>query len=405
MYLKLPAKVTRIIHTLQAHGHEAYAVGGCVRDTVLGRVPDDWDITTSARPLEVKKLFTRTVDTGLVHGTVTVLLGEDGYEVTTYRIDGKYEDHRHPSQVQFSAELAEDLRRRDFTINAMAYNQEQGLVDLFGGMDDLQKKRICCVGEARERFQEDALRILRAVRFSAQLGFSIEARTEEALQELSGDLAYVSAERIRVELVKLLGSGHPEYILRLFDLGIARVVLPEEPISLRLALFLHPLGEQTCRKVLRRLKFDNRTIDTVRRLVRWYGHPLGTTPAEVRQTAAQIGAGLFPMVLQIQGTYRDVAVARALWDEICKKNECISLKDMCISGDDLIQLGMEPGRAVGAMLAELFQEVLKEPACNTRAYLSEEIWFTGGVVLARERGAALPDTGRAGDHPGVWGIG
>ena len=214
MYLKLPAKVTRIIHTLQAHGHEAYAVGGCVRDTVLGRVPDDWDITTSARPLEVKKLFNRTVDTGLVHGTVTVLLGEDGYEVTTYRIDGKYEDHRHPSQVQFSAELAEDLRRRDFTINAMAYNQEQGLVDLFGGMDDLQKKRICCVGEARERFQEDALRILRAVRFSAQLGFSIEARTEEALQELSGDLAYVSAERIRVELVKLLGSGHPEYILR-----------------------------------------------------------------------------------------------------------------------------------------------------------------------------------------------
>ena len=399
MYLKLPAKVTRIIHTLQAHGHEAYAVGGCVRDTVLGRVPDDWDITTSARPLEVKKLFTRTVDTGLVHGTVTVLLGEDGYEVTTYRIDGKYEDHRHPSQVQFSAELAEDLRRRDFTINAMAYNQEQGLVDLFGGMDDLQKKRICCVGEARERFQEDALRILRAVRFSAQLGFSIEARTEEALQELSGDLAYVSAERIRVELVKLLGSGHPEYILRLFDLGIARVVLPEmeengsgikrevledaagrlvqvpqeEPISLRLALFLHPLGEQTCRKVLRRLKFDNRTIDTVRRLVRWYGHPLGTTPAEVRQTAAQIGAGLFPMVLQIQGTYRDVAVARALWDEICKKNECISLKDMCISGDDLIQLGMEPGRAVGAMLAELFQEVLKEPACNTRPYLSESV--------------------------------
>ena len=361
MYLKLPAKVTRIIHTLQAHGHEAYAVGGCVRDTVLGRVPDDWDITTSARPLEVKKLFNRTVDTGLVHGTVTVLLGEDGYEVTTYRIDGKY--------------------------------------DLFGGMDDLQKKRICCVGEARERFQEDALRILRAVRFSAQLGFSIEARTEEALQELSGDLAYVSAERIRVELVKLLGSGHPEYILRLFELGIARVVLPEmeengsgikrevledaagrlvqvpqeEPISLRLALFLHPLGEQTCRKVLRRLKFDNRTIDTVRRLVRWYGHPLGTTPAEVRQTAAQIGAGLFPMVLQIQGTYRDVAVARALWDEICKKNECISLKDMCISGDDLIQLGMEPGRAVGAMLAELFQEVLKEPACNTRAYLSESV--------------------------------
>lgn len=393
MYLKLPPRVSRIIHTLQAHGYEAFAVGGCVRDTVLGRVPDDWDITTSARPQEVKGLFTRTVDTGLIHGTVTVLLGDDSFEVTTYRIDGRYEDHRHPSQVRFSAELAEDLRRRDLTINAMAYNQEQGLVDLFGGMKDLQEKRIRCVGEARERFQEDALRILRVVRFSAQLGFLIDPATEDALRSLAGDLAYVSAERIQVELVKLLRSDHPDYILRLFDTGIAEVVLPElvesaaDPAraqsmadslkkvpperSLRLALLLHPLGEKKSQKLLRRLKFDNHTIDTVRRLVRWYGQPLGETPADVRRSAAAIGAELFPQVLQVQGTYRDVTDVRRIWEEITEKGQCISLKTLRITGNDLIALGMRPGPAVGALLKELFVDVLEEPGHNDREYLIE----------------------------------
>ncbi len=393
MYLKLPPRVSRIIHTLQAHGYEAFAVGGCVRDTVLGRVPDDWDITTSARPQEVKGLFTRTVDTGLIHGTVTVLLGDDSFEVTTYRIDGRYEDHRHPSQVRFSAELAEDLRRRDLTINAMAYNQEQGLVDLFGGMKDLQEKRIRCVGEARERFREDALRILRVVRFSAQLGFLIDPATEDALRSLAGDLAYVSAERIQVELVKLLRSDHPDYILRLFDTGIAEVVLPElvesaaDPAraqsiadslkkvpperSLRLALLLHPLGEKKSQKLLRRLKFDNHTIDTVRRLVRWYGQPLGETPAQVRRSAAAIGAELFPQVLQVQGTYRDVTDVRRIWEEITEKGQCISLKTLRITGNDLIALGMQPGPAVGALLKELFVDVLEEPGHNDREYLIE----------------------------------
>ena len=393
MYLKLPPKVGRIIHTLQAHGYEAFAVGGCVRDTVLGRVPDDWDITTSARPQEVKGLFTRTVDTGLIHGTVTVLLGDDSFEVTTYRIDGRYEDHRHPSQVRFSAELAEDLRRRDLTINAMAYNQEQGLVDLFGGMKDLQEKRIRCVGEARERFREDALRILRVVRFSAQLGFLIDPATEDALRSLAGDLAYVSAERIQVELVKLLRSDHPDYILRLFDTGIAEVVLPElvesaaDPAraqsmadslkkvpperSLRLALLLHPLGEKQSQKLLRRLKFDNHTIDTVRRLVRWYGQPLGETPAQVRRSAAAIGAELFSQVLQVQGTYRDVTDVRRIWEEITEKGQCISLKTLRITGNDLIALGMRPGRAVGVLLGELFEEVLEDPGRNDRGYLTE----------------------------------
>ena len=162
MRLKIPPKVERIINVLETHGFEAYAVGGCVRDSILNRVPDDWDITTSAQPEEVKKLFYHTVDTGILHGTVTVMLGRDGFEVTTYRLDGKYEDGRHPKEVTYTASLKEDLKRRDFTINAMAYNPSEGLLDLFGGMEDLQRKVIRCVGNPEERFREDALRILRA---------------------------------------------------------------------------------------------------------------------------------------------------------------------------------------------------------------------------------------------------
>ena len=175
-------------------------MGGCVRDSILGRVPEDWDITTSAAPQETKALFEKTFDTGIEHGTITVLLGGEGFEVTTYRIDGKYEDGRHPKEVRFTRSLSEDLLRRDFTINAMAYNEEEGLVDIFGGIEDLNKKMIRCVGNAEERFSEDALRILRAVRFSAQLGFEIEEMTKEAICLLAPNLQNISAERIQVEL-------------------------------------------------------------------------------------------------------------------------------------------------------------------------------------------------------------
>ena len=180
MKIQLPEKVSRIIQTLEEAGYEAYAVGGCVRDSVIGREPADWDITTSALPEQVKELFHRTIDTGIEHGTVTVMMDREGFEVTTYRIDGEYRDHRHPEQVNFTGELREDLRRRDFTINAMAYNDSCGMVDLFGGVEDLADGVIRCVGVATERFEEDALRILRAVRFAAQLGFTIEEETAQA---------------------------------------------------------------------------------------------------------------------------------------------------------------------------------------------------------------------------------
>ena len=193
MKIQLPEKVRQIIETLQSHGYEAYAVGGCVRDSLLGRVPGDWDITTSALPEQTKALFARTFDTGIEHGTITVLLDKEGFEVTTYRIDGKYEDSRHPSEVTFTRSLSEDLLRRDFTINAMAYNDESGIVDLFGGMEDLQNRIIRCVGQAEARFGEDALRIMRAVRFSAQLGFGIEEKTQEAIRLLASNLRQISA--------------------------------------------------------------------------------------------------------------------------------------------------------------------------------------------------------------------
>ena len=205
--MNLPADVSKIINILESNGHEAYAVGGCVRDCILGKVPHDWDITTSALPETVKSYFDRTFDTGIEHGTVTVLLRGVGYEVTTYRVDGKYEDGRHPKEVTFTASLEEDLKRRDFTINAMAYNDSRGLVDLFGGKDDLDAGIIRAVGNPTERFTEDALRMLRALRFSAQLGFEIESETYNAICELAPTLDRISAERIQKGLERSITQG------------------------------------------------------------------------------------------------------------------------------------------------------------------------------------------------------
>ena len=327
MKIEVPKRVKEIIETLQEHGYDAYAVGGCVRDSLLHSSPADWDITTSAKPMEVKALFRRTVDTGLAHGTVTVMLGKEGFEVTTYRIDGEYEDSRHPKEVVFTGDLREDLRRRDFTINAMAYNDREGLVDAFGGIRDLEKGVIRCVGDPYERFTEDALRILRAVRFAAQLGFSIEERTKKAARELAPTLAKISAERIAAELTKLLVSKNPHLLKTAWEAGITRVVLPEfdsmmETLQntphhclnvgehtlkslgyveadkiLRFTMLLHDTGkpasrttdengrdhfkghslesEKIAKNVLQRLKLDNDTIYRVRTLVERQGKKVG----------------------------------------------------------------------------------------------------------------------------------
>ncbi len=352
MIIKLPKDVKYIIDKLQEARYEAYAVGGCVRDTILGRCPDDWDITTSAKPLQIKELFKSTIDTGIQHGTVTVMRSHIGYEVTTYRVDGEYEDNRHPKEVQFTTSLIEDLKRRDFTINAMAYNETEGLVDEFGGMDDLNAGIVRCVGEPMDRFSEDALRIMRAVRFSAQLGFSIDPETKEAAKKLHKNLESISAERINVELTKLLVSDHPDYILDAYDMGIMDVVLPEfshcmvteqnnphhcytvgEHIIksmqavdndkvLRYTMLLHDIakpcykttdangidhfhghaknGASMAHSIMRRLRFDNDTLYKVEKLVLNHDRDIETTRSAVRRAISQVGVDLFPLLLQVK---------------------------------------------------------------------------------------------------------
>lgn len=355
MQITLPEQVTFIIDTLNNAGFEAYAVGGCVRDSIMGRTPDDWDIATSADPQEVKKLFRRTVDTGIQHGTVTVMLQKTGYEVTTYRIDGEYEDNRHPKQVVFTKSLEEDLKRRDFTVNAMAYHPKDGLIDLFDGLGDMEKKCIRCVGHAGERFSEDALRIMRGVRFSAQFGYMIEDETTQAARELSENLKSVSAERIQVELVKLLISDHPDFLRTAWELGITKIVLPEFDACmetpqnnphhcysvgehtlqclrfvradkiLRLTMLLHDIGKPLTRTtdekgkdhfkkhpgesariaedILRRLKFDNDTMRKVCRLVKYHDWSIDLESdvkiSVVRRLIAGIGEDAFPDMFEI----------------------------------------------------------------------------------------------------------
>ena len=434
MKIQLPEKVNTIIQTLQAHGYEAYAVGGCVRDSLLGRVPGDWDITTSASPQETKELFARTVDTGIQHGTVTVLLGKEGFEVTTYRIDGKYEDSRHPTEVIFTRNLREDLLRRDFTINAMAYNDTEGIVDIFGGMDDLKQKVIRCVGNAEERFGEDALRIMRGVRFAAQLGFSLEEETKAAMAKLAPTLEKISAERIQTELVKLLVSDSPELIREAYHLGITAVILPEfdemmrtgqetkyhmynvgehtvqavcnvpPDKVLRLTMLLHDVakpemktvdedgtahfkghdirGEQRAKEILRRLKFDNDTIHKVTKLVRWHDYRMPAEKKSVRKAMSRITTELFPMYLLVKradilahSMYRreeeleNLDGLQKCYEEIMADNECVSLKQLAVTGTDLIRIGMKPGKQIGEVLNELLRIVLEYPEFNNKDHL------------------------------------
>ena len=434
MQIRLPDKVNKIIDILTAAGFEAYAVGGCVRDSIMGRDPNDWDITTSAKPAEVKDLFPRTIDTGIKHGTVTVMLDKEGFEVTTYRIDGDYEDGRHPKEVTFTACLEEDLKRRDFTINAMAYNERDGLVDIFGGTADIQQGVIRCVGDAQERFTEDALRMLRAVRFSAQLGYRIEDGTKDAVRKLAPNLKLISAERIQAELVKLVISPHPDYLRTAYETGITAQILPEfdlcmetaqknphhcysvgehilhamqaiEPDKvLRLGMLFHDIGkpetltideagithnkghvaegEKIARSVLQRLKFDNDTLDKVIKIVRYHDQKIGLTESGVRRAVNRIGEDIFPMLFSVQRAdilaqsdymreekLQKLTYLKDLYDGICRKQECLSLKDMAVTGNDLIALGMTPGKEIGVLLHDLLELVLEDPKCNTREEL------------------------------------
>lgn len=405
MRVELPVDVKNIIETLETNGYEAFAVGGCVRDTLLLRVPGDWDITTSAKPEEVKALFSHTIDTGIQHGTVTVMKNHVGYEVTTYRIDGEYEDARHPKEVIFTANLVEDLKRRDFTINAMAYNDRAGIVDEFDGIKDLEEKVIRCVGEPRERFSEDALRMLRAVRFAAQLGFSIDEKTKEAIKELAPTLAKVSKERIAVELIKILISDHPEEIRTAYELGLTSVFMPEFDVAMqttgehsivamqhvqpekriRLTMLLHGLGADRAKEILKRLKFDNATIDFVYHMLKHQNDkPPVDNMALVRRCISEIGLKNMPMLIemkradilaqrdgQFEEKMRYVDDLEHAYQEVVAHKQCVDKKDMSVNGRDLIEMGMKPGEKMGVLLDMLFEEVLSDPTQNDREKLLE----------------------------------
>lgn len=391
--IQVPDAAKKIIEQLNTHGFEAYVVGGCVRDSLLGRTPEDWDITTSAKPEQVKEIFSRTVDTGIRHGTVTVLIDHGGYEVTTYRIDGEYEDGRHPKSVEFTGNLSEDLKRRDFTINAMAYNDREGLVDAFGGIKDLECHIIRCVGNAMDRFNEDALRILRAIRFSAQLDFDVERETQKAVSAIAPNMALVSKERIQVELTKLLLSGHPERIAavyesgmgpyiskhfenagkRLLDTGKIRLLPPQK--HMRWSGFLRMEAPQDAVWILRELKLDNETIDQVKTLVSSWKTEIPAHKPAIRRVMSSLPLGLFKDLLCFQTvfcreSYREqLKMVEQYSEEILRDGDCIRLRDMAVTGRELIEAGMKPGPEIGEVLNGLFDVVLKQPECNNREYL------------------------------------
>lgn len=417
--INLPKDVKFIIDKLQSAGYEAYAVGGCVRDSILGREPDDWDITTSADPYEVKKLFRPTIDTGLKHGTVTVLRNHVGYEVTTYRIDGAYEDGRHPKEVTFTRNLKEDLLRRDFTINAMAYNDKDGLVDEYGGLKDIEDKVIRCVGVPKDRFTEDALRMMRAVRFAAQLGYEIEPETRAAITKLNTRLEMISAERIQVELCKLITSDNPAHLRIAYELGITSVVLPEfdacmkqeqnhihhcynvgehilhsmENIEadrvLRYTMLFHDMAKPVCvtvdedghnhfhghdvksaemaHDIMKRLKFDNDTIKQVEILIRNHDLKIEERSKTVRRAMNKLGQGMLPKLLKVkradvmaQSDYLREEKLRSL-DNLKIIYDNIVAEGQCVTIADLAVNGrdmMELGVKPGPEIGEILGKLL-----------------------------------------------
>lgn len=434
----VPSDALHIIDMLHNAGEEAYIVGGCVRDLLLGLTPYDWDITTSATPEKVKSLFKRTIDTGIEHGTVTVMMDKTGYEVTTYRVDGEYEDYRRPKEVVFSRNLSEDLLRRDFTINAMAYNPYEGLVDPYGGLQDLEARLIRCVGNALDRFNEDALRMLRAIRFSAKLGFDIEIKTYDAIKELASLINHVSVERIQVELTKTLLSDQPEKIRELVNCGLIGFIFPEfqtivgltqnnpyhrksvdehtyETLNyvrpearLRWSMYLHDVGKgytkttdqqgidhfyghqkissDISNRFLKKMHFDNKTIDGVTKLVLVHDERINVDERSVRRAMSRIGIDFFEDFLEIkeadikgqsfeyvESNLSYLEAVRKIYKKISDEKQCLTIKDLALNGRDIIALGFENGKIIGEILNDLLEFVLEEPSRNTPIDLQKRV--------------------------------
>lgn len=428
----IPQEVCAVLQTLERAGYEAYIVGGCVRDMRMGKAPHDWDVTTSALPQETMALFDHfAIPTGLQHGTVTVRSGGLSCEVTTFRTEGDYPDHRHPAAVTFSRSLREDLQRRDLTVNAMAMDVRGTLHDPFGGQADIRRRILRCVGEPERRFQEDALRILRTLRFSATLGFVIEEDTHRALRAQCGDLRYVAAERVREELTKLL-CGTDVLRVLLDDPQVLGVVLPEilpcvgfdqhnrhhcydvwghtahavaaaPPDSvLRWAMLLHDLGKPRCftmdeqgvghfhghhrpgaemaEAICRRLRFDRATAQRICTLVRYHDRPIPLTGKAIRRAMNQLGAEVLRQLCAVKradnlaqhpdyrSRQREIDEGEAIMDALLEKDACFSLKQLAVNGRDMTALGLE-GPAIGQALQTLLEAVMDGETDNDRAAL------------------------------------
>lgn len=431
MNIIMPKDVEKIIEHLNSAGYEAYVVGGCVRDSIMEKTPHDWDICTSATPEVVKSLFSHTTDYGMKHGTITVFADKEGYEITTFRAETDYSDHRHPDTVEFVADLKSDLSRRDFTINALAYNNESQLIDMFNGLDDIRNQMIRCVGNADERFKEDALRILRALRFAATLGFDIEDKTSEAIHYNVHLLKYIAEERKRDELMKLLGGNYTTKILLEYSDVIAEVI-PEIQLCIgfnqnnryhcydvyehmvhavengitpieKFALLIHDIGKPHCytedkngghfyghpaiseeiaKDVVNHLKFDNDSKKAVLELVKYHDIEIPVTKKSVLKLLNRLGEERALQLMDIKladilahapGT-QDALIEKwkifnRLLGEVLVEGNCFSRKNLAVNGNDIKALGVSEGPEIGRIIQTLMGEVMSEQLANEKEVL------------------------------------
>lgn len=369
MKINIPDYVNRALEVLKNAGHESFVVGGCVRDVLMGKKPADWDVCTSARPEQIKEAFCgyKTIDIGMKHGTVAVLTSGGPLEITTYRIDGDYLDNRHPEKVEFTDDLTEDLARRDFTMNAIAYHPEDGLRDPFDGQRAIEDKRIQCVGEPAKRFEEDSLRILRGLRFAAVLGFQIEEASAAAMGQRAELIKNVSAERINVELSKLIMGDFADETLRAFrDIvkmaapGLRAVPVDDAPriLPVRLAL----LFPENTECVLRQLKYDNQTIKKAAALSELLKKAEPKGSLAVKKLLGSQGEEIARMYFETLGRLPELA-------EILESGQCYSVRQLAVNGRDLIAAGVAPGPQVGEMLNRLLELVIEGKIENDKETL------------------------------------
>lgn len=439
MNIQMPKEAERILDVIYSNGYEGYLVGGCVRDSLIGRIPNDWDICTSAKPEVMLRIFRqfKVIPTGLKHGTLTVVIDDLDFEVTTYRIDKDYVDGRRPEEVEFTTSLKADLKRRDFTINAMAYNKKDGLVDYYGGISDINNRKIRCVGNAMDRFNEDYLRMLRAVRFLTQLEYDLSIDTFKAIEELANKITNISKERVRDEINKILLSQNPSKGIEILEsTGLLEHIIPElqkcvkfdqknphhdkdvfyhtlcvldnteRDLILRLSALLHDIAKPECfnvdddnighfyrhhmkgmelaEKILKRLKYDNKTIETVKQLVK--EHMLKyeiPTERGIKRLINRVGNENINRLFDLQKAdimgskpphdFSNIDNAKLISEKILNEKQPLTVKDLDINGYDLMRLGVTQGKEIGFVLDALLDIVLDDPCLNKKDILETKV--------------------------------